>query len=137
MAKRKGAKTKKHSKRKAKIRVKSKFVKALQSLRKMKTQEQRMRTKNASNEFIQDVSRTISRLRTRPDLVNSKHRRILKRYKKPLRQLVNRASSIKQKRKVLLLRGGIFPALIPILCATIGAAGAVGASAAGAAVMKS
>lgn len=120
-----------------KIQVKGKFYNALQSLRRMKAKEQRMRASNASREFIKDVSKVMRQIRTKPHLVSNKHRKILKRYKKPLRQLIKRNSSLARQRKVLLLRGGILPFLVPIICASIAAAGSVGASAAGAAIMRS
>lgn len=124
-------------KRGQKIRVKRKFFNAMQSLRRMSRKQQRLRASNASNEFIRDVSSIMKKLRTKPHLVTNKHKRLLKRYKKPLRRLVQSGSSVKSKRKVLLMRGGIIPFLIPIICAAIGAAGTVGAGAAGAAIMRS
>ena len=120
-----------------KIKVNRKFFNALQALRRMKPKEQRMRASNASKEFVKDVSKVMSQIRTKPHLVATKHRKVLKRYKKPLRQLVKRNTSLARKRKVLLLRGGILPFLVPIICASIAAAGSVGASAAGAAIMRS
>ena len=119
-----------------KIKVKRKFYKALHSLRQMKPKEQRMRASNASKEFVKDVSKVMNQIRTRPHLVANKHRKILKRYKRPLRQLVKRNTSLARKRQLLLLRGGILPFLVPIICASIAAAGSVGASAAGAAIMR-
>ena len=120
-----------------KIRVKRKFYNALRSLQYMKPKERRKRASNASKEFIKDVSNVMRQLRTKPHLVSPKHQKVLKRYKKPLRQLVKSGTSLARKRKVLLLRGGIFPFLVPIICASIAAGGSIGASAVGAAIMKS
>ena len=135
MGKRK-VKKKKRVNPKGKIIVKRKFYNALQSLRRMSPKQQRLRAKNASKEFVTDVSNVMSKIRRRPNLVSNKHKKILRRYKKPLRQLVKKDSSAKRKRKVLLLRGGILPFLVPIICAGIGAAGSIGASAVGSAVMR-
>ena len=127
----------KNGQSKRKILVKRKFFNAVQALRKMKPKEQRKRTQNASKEFIDDITTFLKRLRRMPHLVKNRHRKVLKKLGKSLRKLVNKGTSVESRRKILLQRGGIIPFLIPIICASIGAAGAVGASAAGAAIMKS
>lgn len=137
VGKRNKVKRQRKTKSQQKLLVKRKFYNALQALKRMKPKEQRLRASVASPEFIKDISNVMKRLRTRSDLVSSKHKKILKRHKKPLQRLVKKSSSIKSKRNVLLLRGGILPILIPIIAAAIGAAGTVGASAVGAAIMKS
>jgi len=124
--------------KKGKLHVKPKLYKALQSLRHMKPNAIRSRVRVASKEFVKDVANVMSRLRKSPHLVpNPKDRRKLLKHRKALRRLTSKSPSVENKRKILLQRGGILPFLIPIICATIGAAGTVGAAAAGAAVMKS
>jgi len=121
-----------------KIKVKRKFVKALQHLRRMKPEQQRLRTAMASKDFIKDVTDIMKRMRTKPHLVKSKkQKRYLQKHKKSLRRLVRKGSSVNQQRKILLQRGGILPFLIPIILAAVGATGSIGASAVGAAIMKS
>lgn len=130
MAKRKGGKKVK------KLKVKRKFANAMLRMRKMKRAKQRTLVEGASNEFIRDVSGFIKRVRHRPDLVKGSHRKVLRRHKKKLQRLIHAKTPIKKKRRILLQKGGIIPALIPIICAIIGAGGAVGAGAASAAIMK-
>jgi len=126
------------SSKKGKLRVKRKLYKALQSLRRMKPKTIHARLRVASKEFVKDIANVMSRLRSRPNLVpKPKDRRTLQKYKKSLRRLTSKGPSVEKKRKILLQRGGILPLLIPIICASIGAAGTVGAAAVGAAVMKS
>lgn len=131
MAKRKGGKKVK------KLKVKRKFANAMLRMRKMKRAKQRTLVEGASNEFIRDVSGFIKQVRHRPDLVKGSHRQVLRRHKKKLQRLIHAKTPIKKKRRILLQKGGIIPALIPIICAIIGAGGAVGAGAASAAIIKS
>ena len=134
MAKRRSRRSKKSSK----VYVKSKFKKAMFKLRRMSKQRQRKIVAQASPEFIKDVGIFLSKIRTEPHLIrNAKHRRQLKRQRSKLLRLVNPHVSVEKKRRILLMRGGIVPFLIPIICAGIGAAGTVGAAATSAAIMKS
>ena len=103
----------------------------------MKRASQKILTQGASKEFIRDVSNFLKRVRQRPDLVKGSHRKTLQRHRKKLRRLIHANTPIEKKRQILLQKGGIIPALIPIICAVIGACGAVGAGAASAAIMKS
>ena len=132
-------KRKRRNVKNVKINVKRKFFNAIHSLRRMKAKNQRLRTRIASSEFIKDVANILRRIRTRPELVKSaRHRKVLTKHKAILQKLVSKKSSSEQQRKLLLQkRGGIFPFLIPIIAAAIGAAGSVGATAVGAAIMKS
>lgn len=134
MAKRKSKRASgKHIK---KLAVKSKFLHAARRLRQMKANAQKQTIANASNEFVRDVSSVMGRLRKRPDLVSSKHRKVIRRHRGKLQRLVNKKTSLQKKRKILMSSGGIFPALIPIIAAAIGAAGSVGAGAVGAAISR-
>ena len=91
----------------------------------------------ASNEFIRDISKHISKLRNKPHLVkNSKHRKTLKKHQKKLRRLINSKVGVKSKRTILFMKGGIFPLLIPIISAAIGAAGSVAAAGTSAAILR-
>lgn len=124
--------------KKAQIQVKKKFRHAMLKMRRMSRQQQRKIVTGSSTEFIKDMSKFLSKLRTKAYLVkSSKHRRQLKRHKHKLRHLVNPSIPIEKKRKILLMKGGIAPFLIPIICASITAAGGVGAAATSAAIMKS
>lgn len=132
MAKRRHFKVKK-----SKMTVKKKFKNAMFKLRHMSKKKQQNVVAGASKEFIKDISKHLSKIRSKPHLVkNSKHRKQLKRHRAKLQRLVNPQVSLDKKRKILLMKGGIIPFLIPIICASIGAAGTVGAAAAGAAIAK-
>lgn len=120
-----------------KIKVKRKFKNAISRLKTMTARQKRTAALGASNEFLHDISRFFKKLRKRPDLVTkSKHRRILKRHKSKLRKLVHAKTTMNDKRRILAQKGGILPALIPILVAGIGAVGGIGASATHAAISK-
>ena len=107
-------------------------------IRRMSKQGQRKIVAQASSEFVKDVGIFLSKTRKRPHLSkNAKHRRQLKTHGTKLRRLVNPHDSVEKKRRILLMKGGIIPFLVPIICASIGAAGTVGAAATSAAIMKS
>jgi len=126
MAKRRGYKRQK----KSKMVVKKKFKIAMLKLRRMSKKQQQETVAGASKEFIRDMSTVLNKMRNKPHLVkSSKHRKQLKRHRTKLRRLVSPQVSLDKKRKILLMKGGIAPLLIPILCASIGAAGAVGSAA--------
>ena len=132
------AKHKRHSRKRKgkKISVKKKFAQAVSHLRGMKAKKQRSAVVGSSNEFIRDVSGFVNKLRTRPDLVSSKHRRVLKKHRRKLQKLAHAKTPINRKRLILVQKGGIFPALIPIFVALIGAGGGIGAAATSAAILK-
>ena len=127
---------KKEPRKGKKIIVKKKFMRAITQLRRMKPKRQRSSVVGASNEFIRDVSGIMNKMRHRPDLVKSSHRKILKRHSKKLRSLIHAKTPINKKRLILVQRGGIFPALIPVIVALIGAAGGIGGAATSAAILK-
>lgn len=119
------------------VPVKRKFIKAMKSLQDMPKRKQRIAAVNASNEFIRDVGRFMKKIQKRPGLVmKAAHRKILQRNKKKLRKLIHAKTPVTEKRLILAQKGGIIPALIPIVCAIIGAAGTIGASATHAAISK-
>ena len=123
-------------KRHKKIKVKRKFANAISRLKQMKPMKQRAAAVGASNEFIRDMSSFFSKIRKRPDLLKAKHRRILRRYRKKMKKLVHAKTPIHSKRLILSQKGGIIPALIPIIVAAIGAGGSVAAAATHAAVSR-
>ena len=132
-----GKRSTKRKMKSAKISVKSKFKKAMFKLRKMSKQHQRTLLSGTSNEFVKDLSTYLSRLRNEPNLVKSaKYRRMLKKHQGKLRRLINPNVWIEKKRHILMMQVGIIPFLIPIVCASIGAAGSVGAAATTAAISK-
>ena len=118
------------------IRVKQKFAKAMSQLKRMKAAKQRSSVVGSSNEFIRDVSNFMSRVRKQPHLVKASHRNILKRHSKKLRKLVHAKTPINSKRLILSQKGGIIPALIPVICALIGAGGGIAGAATSAAIIK-
>lgn len=120
-----------------KIPVKKKFAQAISRLQRMKAKNQRSAVVGASNEFIRDVSGFMNKMRRRPDLVKTSHRKILKRHGKKLQSLVHAKTPLNRKRLILVQKGGIFPALIPIIVALIGAGGGIGAAATSAAIIRS
>ena len=132
MSKRRGGKRKKHSKKNGKkLQVKRQFRRAVNHLQRMSPVKQRTAVVGASNKFIRDMSGFLSKIRSKGDLVKPSHRKILRRHRKKLKKLVNPKTSIARKRLILSQKGGIVPALIPIIVALIGAGGGVAASAAG------
>ena len=122
------------------LQVKKQFKNAMKHLQRMNPLKQRTAVVGASNKFIRDISGFLSKVRTKGDLVKPSHRKILRRHSKKLKKLVNPKTSIATKRLILSQKGGIAPALIPVIVALIGAGGGVAASAAGgaahAAIMK-
>ena len=116
---------------------KDKFKKAVFSLRRMTPQTQRIKAIGASDEFIRDISGFMSKIRKRPDLVKASHRKTLQKHKTALKKLIHAKTPIGAKRLILSQKGGIIPALIPIIAAIIGTAGSVCASAVHAAIVKS
>ena len=134
MAKRRAFQKRKKSKR----GVKKKFKDAMLKLRRMSKKQQYEVAAGASNEFIKDLVSYMKKLRNKPHLVkNSKHRKTLKKHRKQLRRLINSRVGVKSKRKILLMKGGFLPLLIPIIMASIGGAATIGAAATQAAIMKS
>ena len=130
--------SKKSNKRRVKrLQIKNKFKKAVFHLHRMTPLTQRSKVVGASNEFIRDVSGFMSKIRKRPDLVKASHRKTLQKHKKVLKKLIHAKTPIAAKRLILSQKGGIIPALIPIIAAIIGTAGSVGASAVHAAIVKS
>lgn len=131
------AKRRRFKDKKSKFTVKKKFKNAMFNMRRMSKKKQQNVIAGASREFIKDISVYLSKIRRKPYLVkNSKHRRQLKKHRGKLQHLVSPQVSLDRKRKILLMRGGIAPFLIPIICASIGAAGTVGAAATGAAIAR-
>ena len=132
--KRRSKKSKKaHGKR---LQYKNKFKKAVFRLHRMTPLTQRSKVVGASDEFIRDVSGFMSKIRKRPELVKASHRKTLQKHKKVLKKLIHAKTPIATKRLILSQKGGIIPALIPIIAAIVGAAGSIGASAAHAAILK-
>lgn len=122
-----------------KLRVKKKFAEAINHLSKASRKIQRQSVQGASNEFIQDVSNILKRLRNKPQLISPQHVKVFDKHKILLRKLVNDKTSLKSKRQILQSSqtGGILPFLIPIIVASISAAGGIGAAATHAAISKS
>ena len=119
------------------VHVKPKFKKAIRALLQMNKRMQKQMMRSASNKFVKDFSSTVAKLRYRPYLVSQRNRRKLHQHKRKLRILADSRASIKSKRRVLNHQtGGIFPILIPIIAASIGAAGSVAGAAVHAAIAR-
>lgn len=134
------------------IHKKQKFTNAIRHLKKMSPKRQREIVWKSSNKFIKDFSDVLSKLRNHPEMVSAKHRKQLSQHQDKLRKLVNKKTPIAQKRAILAQdgthakrsmslkssgqKGGVFPLLIPVITALIGAGGAIAAGATTAAVAK-
>ena len=135
MAKRKQRSNGKRKSTKA-IAVKGKFAAAIKRLKRMKAANQRTAVIGASDEFIRDVSNFMTKIRKQPQSVKTSHQKILKKHSKLLRKLIHAKTPVERKRLILSQRGGIFPALIPVICALIGAGGGIAGAATSAAIIK-
>ena len=121
---------------KKKLPVNKRFAQAISVLKRMKAKNQRAAAVGASNAFIRDVSGFLTKIRNRPELVKASHKKILQRHQKKLQKLVHAKTHVDMKRLILSQKGGILPALIPIIVALIGAGGGIGAAATSAAIIR-
>ena len=146
MAKRKVRKTRKVKRRRSgkvkrrrsgKLLVKQKFYSAIKKLHRLKANQQRAAVSGASKEFLDDISKTLRRLKTVPHILSAKHKNTLKRHRQKLRRLVHAKTPTNTKRRILMQKGGFISILVPILSAIIAAAGGIGAAATSAAIIKS
>lgn len=122
-----------------KVSVSPEFRKAMNELKRMKGGSRRAALVRANDKFVRDLSHVLGKVRNNPPDLSKVNPRLLRRLRlqrKRFQTFVNKKTSIKKKRRIITQKGGIFPALIPIICAAIGAAGTVGGAAAGAAIAK-
>ena len=126
---------------KKKVRVSPKFHHVLHTLKGMKMNQRRVALSKANDKFVRDLSNVVGKLRHLPrdaiPSMNPKLQRFIYLRRKSLRAFSKSNTPMKKKRMMVKQKGGIFPALIPIICASIAAAGTVGSAAVGAAVAKS
>ena len=126
--------TKRRSKRRSKRRQSSSqgatFRRALLRLKNLKGRHQSQAIGMANDTFIRQMCQGVKKLRYNKK-VNRQSARRLQRHRANLRQLVSPSLSVHKKRKLLSQRGGILPALIPLLLSAVGpvAGGIVGAAA--------
>ena len=120
-----------------KLKVKEKFAKAVSRLRRLRPSQQRALVSGASNEFIRDVSGFLRKIRKKSHMIKTSHRNVLWRHRNKLRKLIQAKTPINRKRAILIQKGGIIPALIPIIVALIGAGGGIAGAATSAAILKS
>ena len=129
--------TKKRSARRSSRRLKrhssqkgATFHRALLRLKKLKGRQQSQAIGMANDTFIRQMCQGVKKLRYSKK-VNRQSARRLHRHRANLRQLVSPRLSVHKKRKLLSQRGGILPALVPLLLSAIGpvAGGIVGAAA--------
>ena len=106
------------------------FRRALLRLKKLKGHHQSQAIGMANDTFIRQMCQGVKKLRYSKK-VNRQSARRLKRHRANLRQLVSPRLSVQKKRKLLSQRGGIIPAIIPLLLSAIGpiAGGIAGAAA--------
>ena len=125
-------------KRKSRRRVVNKhgIVKSLAKLKAMKESSRKKALLSANRPFIQDLSSAVRRLRHSNMPVSAAQKKAISKHTAFLRKMADPRISYRSKRKTLVQKGGIAPALIPLIAAAIGAAGTVGASAAHAAISK-
>ena len=123
-----------------KIRVSSSFQKAVTQLKRMKGNRRRLALAHANDKFIRHLSNTVGKIRHSPPVaLMTKNPRLWRRIqfqRKALQSFANRKTSIKTKRKIVKQKSGIIPALIPLICAGITAAGGVASAGVGAAIAK-
>ena len=127
---------KKRSGKSGKLLVNHKFYHAIKKLKRLKAKQQRATVSGASNDFINDITKTLKRMRSQPSMVTDKHRKILKKHRNKLRRLVHAKTTMKVKRRILMQKGGFISILVPIISAIIAAAGGIGAAATSAAIIK-
>ena len=126
--------TKRRSRRRSKRRQSSSqgatFRRALLRLKNLKGRHQSQAIGMANDTFIRQMCQGVKKLRYNKK-VNRQSARRLQRHRANLRQLVSPRLSVHKKRKLLSQRGGILPALIPLLLSAVGpvAGGIVGAAA--------
>ena len=137
MVRRSNKKKAKRQRRKKYVHANSKFKSAIRKLVKLNKPTQRQLAKHSSNKFIKDFGMAIAKIRNKADLFTKKQIGQLRRYKRKLRILANKRSSVQKKRQILNQKGGIAPILIPLIAAAIGSAGSVAGAAVHAAVSKS
>ena len=122
------------------VRVSPKFHHAVSALKRMKMNQRRQALKNANNRFVSDLSKVMGKLRRLPrdalPPMSPQMRRSIYVRRRSLRSFVSPKTSMKKKRMMIKQKGGIFPALIPLICAGIAAAGSVGSAAVGAAIAR-
>ena len=120
------------------------FLKAMFRLNKMSKQKQSAAIKQASPQFIRDLSHVLSILRNHSELMNAKLRKLIKPHVKSFRKLINKKTSIAKKRLILtqtigkapakapfsrkrtrpVQKGGVSALAIPLIMGAIGATGA-------------
>ena len=114
----------------------SKLVKTLKRLSKLPVAQQQRQLRLANHKFIKDLCSATQKVRYAKFNVAPTLRKKLNRHRHHLRTLVSRRTSLQKKRQLLTQRGGIVPALIPILVAALGATGSIGAAATHAAISR-
>lgn len=113
------AKRKSKSKKSGKLVVKRKFYEAIKKLHRLKANQQRAAVSGASNEFVNDISKLLRRLKTSTNLISSKHRRGIKKQRLKFKRLAQAKSTVKAKRRILTQKGGFLPFLIPLIGSVI------------------
>ena len=111
----------------------------MSKLRRMKGRKRQQALSQANNKFIHNLSHVLGKVRHLPPNLLHTNPRLLRRIqfqRKGLQSFINKKTSIKKKRKMMKQKGGIIPALIPLICAGIAAAGSVASAGVGAAIAK-
>ena len=118
--KRRGTK-RRHAKSVSSTKKKAMFRQIILRLRKMKSSQRTKVLRMVNNKFIHDLCQHTRKLRHAK--LTPATRKTLSRYRKQLRKLINKKSSLKTKRKLLSQRGSfigpLLGALIPTLIGSI------------------
>lgn len=96
----------------------SKFSEAIRALQRMKANQRYNAIRYANDRFIHDIVSHVRKLRTRK--LPPQRRKLLKRFTKKLRFIINPKVSLQHKRKTLTQKGGFLPNLLPMLIANKG-----------------
>ena len=108
-----------YQKKKKSRRTSSKFVKAIQTLKRMRPKQRYIAIRHSNDKFIRDVVSHVRKLRNRK--LSPKMKGIVKKHTKSLRLLANGKVSLKRKRNRLSQKGGgILGVLLPLLSAVAG-----------------
>ena len=121
------------------MRVPSNFYRAVHVLKRMKTKQRQSALAKANDKFINDLSHVMRKdCQLPPNVVHvsPQLKRRIRSRQKALQSFTKAKTSLKRKRMIVRQKGGIIPALIPIICAAIGAGGSVAAAGVGAAIAK-
>ena len=92
---------------------KSRFSKAISTLRGMRGHQRYNAIRYANDNFIRDLCSNINKLRYKK--LTRKEEEIVRKYNAKLKVLCDRRKSIQKKRQMLSQKGGILPFILPLV----------------------